>query len=111
MGQVEGGFVQGAGWLTSEELWWNVKGIIKTHAPSTYKIPTGRDAPKDFRVAFYDGANQEDTIYNSKATGEPPLMLATSVFLAIKDAIAAVRPKPHLNAPATPEEVLKAVMR
>ena len=111
IGQIEGGFVQGAGWLTSEELWWNDKGILKTHAPSTYKIPTGRDAPKDFRVALYNGANQEDTIYNSKAVGEPPLMLGISVFLAIKDAIASVNPNVHLNAPATPEEVLKAVNR
>jgi xanthine dehydrogenase large subunit len=111
MGQVEGGFVQGVGWLTSEELWWNDKGVLKTHAPSTYKIPTGRDMPKDFRVAFYDGENQEDTIYRSKAVGEPPLMLGISVFLAIKDAVAAVKDRPHLNAPATPEEVLKAVMR
>ena len=111
IGQIEGGFVQGAGWLTSEELWWNDKGILKTHAPSTYKIPTGRDMPKDFRVALYEGENQEDTIYRSKAVGEPPLMLGTSVFLAIKDAIASVKPRPHLNAPATPEEVLKAVMR
>lgn len=111
IGQIEGGFVQGCGWLTSEELWWNAKGELKTHAPSTYKIPTGRDIPKDFRVALYKGKNQEDTIYNSKAVGEPPLMLAVSVFLAIKDAVASVSKKPHLNAPATPEEVLKAVMR
>ena len=111
IGQIEGGFVQGAGWLTSEELWWNDKGILKTHAPSTYKIPTGRDAPKDFRVALFEGDNQEDTIYRSKAVGEPPLMLGVSVFLAIKDAVASVKPNPHLNAPATPEEVLKAVMR
>jgi xanthine dehydrogenase large subunit len=109
LGQVEGGYVQGAGWLTSEELWWNDKGIIKTHAPSTYKIPTGRDIPKDFRVTLYDRPNQEDTIYNSKAVGEPPLMLATSVFLAIKDAVCSVNPKAHLDAPATPERVLKAV--
>jgi xanthine dehydrogenase large subunit len=109
IGQIEGGFVQGAGWLTSEELWWNDKGILKTHAPSTYKIPTGRDAPKDFRVALYDGENQEDTIFKSKATGEPPLMLGVAVFLAIKDAIASVNPKVHLDAPATPERVLKAV--
>ena len=111
IGQIEGGFVQGAGWLTSEELWWNDKGVLKTHAPSTYKIPTGRDMPKDFRVTLFKGDNPEDTIHRSKAVGEPPLMLAISVFLAIKDAIAAVKDKPHLNAPATPEEVLKAVMR
>ena len=111
IGQIEGGFVQGAGWLTSEELWWNDNGILKTHAPSTYKIPTGRDAPKDFRVSLFSGANQEDTIYNSKAVGEPPLMLGISVFMAIKDAIASVNPNVHLDAPATPERVLKAVNR
>ncbi|MBI3442078.1 MAG: xanthine dehydrogenase molybdopterin binding subunit [Proteobacteria bacterium] len=110
IGQIEGGFVQGVGWLTSEELWWNDKGILKTHAPSTYKIPTGRDIPKDFRVALFDEENQEDTLYRSKAVGEPPLMLGISVFLAIKDAVAAVKKNPRLNAPATPEEVLKAVM-
>lgn len=111
IGQIEGGFVQGYGWLTSEELWWNAKGELKTHAPSTYKIPTGRDMPNDFRVALYDGENPEDTIYRSKAVGEPPLMLGISVFLAIKDAVASVKTRPHLNAPATPEEVLKAVTR
>jgi xanthine dehydrogenase large subunit len=111
IGQIEGAFVQGAGWLTSEELWWDAKGIMKTHAPSTYKIPTGRDMPKDFRVQLFDGENQEDTIYRSKAVGEPPLMLGISVFLAIKDAIASVKKQPHLNAPATPEEVLKALRR
>jgi xanthine dehydrogenase large subunit len=111
IGQIEGAFVQGAGWLTSEELWWDAKGIMKTHAPSTYKIPTGRDTPKDFRVHLFDGDNQEDTVYNSKAVGEPPLMLGISVFLAIKDAVASVKRRPHLNAPATPEEVLKAIRR
>jgi xanthine dehydrogenase large subunit len=112
MGQIEGGFVQGAGWLTSEELWWNEKGELKTHAPSTYKIPTGRDIPKDFRVALFDGENHEETIYRSKAVGEPPLMLGISVFLAIRDAIAAAggeRCLPPLQAPATPENVLKAI--
>lgn len=113
IGQIEGGFVQGAGWLTTEELWWNDKGELKTHAPSTYKIPTGRDIPKIFNTALFDGANQEDTIYNSKAVGEPPLMLANSVFLAIRDAISSLAPAgvaAQLNAPATPEEVLKAIM-
>ncbi len=112
IGQIEGGFVQGVGWLTSEELWWNEKGELKTHAPSTYKIPTGRDIPKDFRVALFDGDNQEETIYRSKAVGEPPLMLGISAFLAIRDAVAACG-KPHclppLMAPATPENVLKAI--
>jgi xanthine dehydrogenase large subunit len=114
IGQIEGGYVQGAGWLTAEELWWNPKGELRTHAPSTYKIPTGRDVPPDFRVALFKGANQEDTIYNSKAVGEPPLMLAHSVFLAIRDAVQAAgdgKAVPHLNAPATPEEVLKSINR
>jgi xanthine dehydrogenase large subunit len=113
IGQIEGGFVQGAGWLTSEELWWNDKGVLKTHAPSTYKIPTGRDVPKDFRVTLFEGDNIEDTIYRSKAVGEPPLMLGISVFLALRDAVAAAHPQnktlPPLMAPATPEEVLKAI--
>jgi xanthine dehydrogenase large subunit len=112
IGQIEGGYVQGVGWLTSEELWWNEKGEFKTHAPSTYKIPTGRDIPKDFRVTLYDGENQEETIYRSKAVGEPPLMLGISAFLAIRDAIAAAgKPNclPPLMAPATPENVLKAL--
>lgn len=108
-GQIEGGYVQGAGWLTSEELRWNNKGELTTHAPSTYKIPTGRDVPKEFHVNLYNGYNQEDTIYHSKAVGEPPLMLALSVFLAIKDAVASVNPKARLNAPATPEEILQAL--
>ena len=113
IGQIEGGFVQGAGWLTSEELWWNDKGVLKTHAPSTYKIPTGRDVPKDFRVTLFEGDNIEDTIYRSKAVGEPPLMLGISVFLALRDAVAAVNPQNKtlspLMAPATPEEVLRAI--
>jgi xanthine dehydrogenase large subunit len=112
IGQIEGGFVQGVGWLTSEELWWNDKGELKTHAPSTYKIPTGRDIPKDFRVELFDGENQEETIYRSKAVGEPPLMLGIAVFLAIRDAVAAAgKPQclPPLQAPATPENVLRAV--
>ncbi len=110
IGQIEGGFVQGAGWLTSEELWWDAKGILKTHAPSTYKIPTGRDIPPDFRTALYDGENIEDTVYKSKAVGEPPLMLGISVFLALRDAVArAGVPMPKLSAPATPEAVLRAL--
>lgn len=113
MGQIEGGFVQGTGWLTSEELWWNGDGKLMTHAPSTYKIPTCSDIPVDFRATMLETAsNREETIYRSKAVGEPPLMLCLSVFLAIRDAIAAVggdRCRPHLNAPATPESVLNAV--
>ena len=113
MGQIEGGFVQGVGWLTSEELWWNDDGELKTHAPSTYKIPTSSDIPVDFRATMLESAsNREETIYRSKAVGEPPLMLGLSVFFAIRDAVAAVggeRCRPHLDAPATPEAVLNAV--
>ena len=113
MGQIEGGFIQGAGWLTSEELWWNDQGELQTYAPSTYKIPTSSDAPIDFRVNILESAaNLEETIFRSKAVGEPPLMLALSVFEALKDAVASVAPenqRPLLQAPATPEAVLKAV--
>jgi len=115
LGQVEGGFIQGMGWLTSEELWWNEAGELKTHAPSTYKIPTCSDLPADFRVRLLESAaNREETIHRSKAVGEPPLMLALSVFFAIRDAVAAVadhRRRPRLDAPATPERVLTAVER
>jgi xanthine dehydrogenase large subunit len=111
LGQIEGGFVQGMGWLTSEELWWDANGRLRTHAPSTYKIPACGDVPKAFNVSIYTaGRNHEDSIYRSKAVGEPPLMLGMSVFHAIKDAIAATGDGPlHLNAPATPEAVLLAV--
>ena len=113
LGQVEGGFVQGMGWLTGEELWWNDKGELKTHAPSTYKIPVCSDLPVDFRVQLLESAaNREETIHRSKAVGEPPLMLALCVFHALKDAVAAAadyRASPHLDAPATPEAVLRAV--
>ncbi len=111
LGQVEGGFVQGAGWLTSEELWWNERGELMTHAPSTYKIPTCSDLAPDFRVTLLqDAANREDTVYRSKAVGEPPLMLALSVFHAIRDAIASTGiDRPALGAPATPEAVLRAL--
>jgi xanthine dehydrogenase large subunit len=113
LGQVEGGFVQGMGWLTSEELHWDEAGRLTTHAPSTYKIPTLGDVPVDFRVELLrDGRNREPAIYRSKAVGEPPLMLAISVFHALKDAIAAVgdhQLSPHLDAPATPERVLLAI--
>ena len=113
LGQVEGGFVQGMGWLTTESLWWNERGELMTHAPSTYKIPVSSDVPPEFNVELLSSSkNKEDTIYRSKAVGEPPLMLAISVFHAIKDAIAAVSGytlSPRLNAPATPEEVLRAV--
>ncbi len=111
LGQVEGGYVQGAGWLTSEELWWNDSGELGTHAPSTYKIPTCSDLAPDFRVELMQSvANREDTIYRSKAVAEPPLMLALSVFHAIRDAIAASdTAMPDLHAPATPEAILHAI--
>jgi xanthine dehydrogenase large subunit len=113
IGQVEGGFIQGMGWLTMEELVWHPQtGKLLTHAPSTYKIPTANDCPPVFNVRLYDEANAADTIHRSKAVGEPPLLLSFSVFLAIRDAIAAVggpEADPPLNAPATPEAVLMAV--
>jgi xanthine dehydrogenase large subunit len=110
-GQIEGGFVQGMGWLTTEELVYDAGGRLRTHAPSTYKIPVASDVPEDFRVAFWDGPNREETIYASKAVGEPPVMLAVAVFSAIADAVHSLRPgtPPPLDAPATPEAVLKAV--
>ncbi len=111
IGQIEGGFVQGLGWLTTEELVYDSKGCLRTHAPSTYKIPVASDIPADFRVSLFDGANREDTVYRSKAVGEPPVMLAISVFSAILNAIQSLQPGTPvpLNAPATPEEILKAV--
>ncbi|MCY1707447.1 xanthine dehydrogenase molybdopterin binding subunit [Pannonibacter sp. SL95] len=112
IGQIEGGFVQGMGWLTTEELVWDGQGRLRTHAPSTYKIPTASDIPDHFKVELYDSpGNPEETIYRSKAVGEPPVMLANSVFCAITDAIASLRPGhvPPLDAPATPEAILKAV--
>ncbi|QJD91561.1 xanthine dehydrogenase molybdopterin binding subunit [Duganella dendranthematis] len=112
IGQVEGAFIQGMGWLTTEQLWWNAAGKLMTHAPSTYKIPGISDCPEDFRVKLYDNGNVEDSIHRSKAVGEPPLLLPFSVFFAIRDAISAVgghRVNPPLNAPATSEEILRAV--
>jgi len=111
IGQIEGGFVQGMGWLTTEELVYDEKGRLLTHAPSTYKIPVASDVPTDFRVELFDNSNREDTIYRSKAVGEPPLMLPISVFAAIADAIHSLAPgKPvELDAPATPEAILKAI--
>jgi xanthine dehydrogenase large subunit len=113
LGQVEGGYVQGVGWLTTEELWWNAGGELGTHSPSTYKIPTCSDLAPDFRVELVnDMANREKTIYRSKAVGEPPLMLALSAFFAIRDAIATSEADtPELVAPATPENVLRALER
>jgi len=112
IGQVEGAFIQGMGWLTTEELWWNAGGKLMTHAPSTYKIPGVSDCPEDFRVRLFENSNVEDSIHRSKAVGEPPLLLPFSVFFAIRDAISSVgdhKVNPPLNAPATCEEILKAV--
>ena len=113
IGQVEGAFIQGMGWLTSEELVWHPQtGKLLTHAPSTYKIPTASDCPAHFNVRLFKNQNVEDTIYRSKAVGEPPLLLPFSVFFAIRDAISAVgqhRVDPPLRAPATPEAILDAV--
>ena len=112
MGQIEGGFVQGMGWLTTEELVFDEDGRLSTHAPSTYKIPTASDVPEDFRVSLWRSkGNRQPTIYRSKAVGEPPLMLALSVFSAITDAVASLAPGavPVLDAPATPEAIMRAV--
>jgi xanthine dehydrogenase large subunit len=113
LGQIEGAFVQGQGWFTCEELWWDAKGLLRTAGPSTYKIPGSRDVPAIFNVKMLDNApNKEATIFRSKAVGEPPLMLATAVWTALKDAIGAVadhKVAVRLDAPATPERVLSAI--
>ncbi|WP_426208072.1 xanthine dehydrogenase molybdopterin binding subunit [Massilia sp. TWP1-3-3] len=112
IGQVEGAFIQGMGWLTTEELWWNPAGKLMTHAPSTYKIPGVSDCPEDFRVRLYENSNVEDSIHRSKAVGEPPLLLPFSVFFAIRDAVSSVgghKVNPPLNAPATSEAILNAI--
>ncbi len=111
LGQVEGGFIQGMGWLTMEELWWDQAGRLMTHAPSTYKIPSINDTPPIFNVKLYHSPNPEPTIFRSKAVGEPPLLLAFSVFLALRDAVAAATATspPRLRAPATPEAILAAL--
>lgn len=116
IGQIEGGFIQGMGWLTTEELYWEPKGLhigrLFTHAPSTYKIPTSADIPHIFNVKLFENENQADTIYRSKAVGEPPFMLSLSVFSAIRGAVRAAIPDHAplvLNAPATAEEILRAI--
>jgi len=112
VGQVEGGFIQGMGWLTTEELWWNKAGKLMTHAPSTYKIPGISDCPRDFHVKLFKNRNASDSIHRSKAVGEPPLLLPFSVFFAIRDAVASVadyKVNPPLNAPATSEAIVNAV--
>jgi xanthine dehydrogenase large subunit len=113
LGQIEGAFVQGMGWLTTEELWWDAEGRLRTHGPSTYKIPGSRDVPPVFNARLLaDAPNREATVFHSKAIGEPPLMLAISVWLAIRDAVASLanhRLAPQLDAPATPERILAAI--
>ncbi|AKS45110.1 xanthine dehydrogenase, molybdenum binding subunit apoprotein [Octadecabacter temperatus] len=112
IGQIEGGFVQGAGWLTTEELVWDDAGRLRTHAPSTYKIPACSDRPEVFNVALWDGENRAETVYRSKAVGEPPFMLGISAHLALADACGACGATyPDLQAPATAQEVLQAVKR
>ena len=113
IGQVEGAFIQGMGWLTTEELVWHpTTGRLATHAPSTYKIPTANDCPPVFNVRLFDRPNAEDSIHRSKAVGEPPLLLPFSVFFAIRDAVSAAgghRADPPLRAPATAEAILDAI--
>jgi xanthine dehydrogenase large subunit len=113
LGQIEGGFIQGMGWLTTEELVYDDRGRLLTHAPSTYKIPTANDRPAHMAIAIWEGGrNEEATIHRSKAVGEPPLMLAISVFSALTQAVAAAAPGkglPRLDAPATPERILAAL--
>jgi len=112
IGQVEGAYVQGAGWLTTEELIWDDQGSLRTHAPSTYKIPACSDRPDIFNVALWDGENREDTIYRSKAVGEPPFMLGISALMALSHAISACGSSyPALDAPATAERILQTVNR
>ncbi|MEN9903556.1 MAG: hypothetical protein RLZZ555_121 [Pseudomonadota bacterium] len=112
IGQIEGGFVQGMGWLTSEELVWNDAGELLTPGPASYKIPTAADVPRHFRIALWPEANREDNVFGSKAVGEPPLMLAISVWEALRDAVAqacGTGATVRLDAPATPERLLRAL--
>jgi xanthine dehydrogenase large subunit len=112
IGQIEGGFIQGMGWLTTEELLWDASGKLISNNPATYKIPAIGDTPEIFNVDLYPRANDEDSIYHSKAVGEPPFMLANSVWCALKDAISSITEyqiDPVLHPPATPEKVYKAV--
>jgi len=115
LGQIEGAFVQGMGWLTTEELWWDDKGKLRTYAPSTYKIPLASDRPKIFNVKLADWSESgENTVHKSKAVGEPPFMLGMSVLHALSDAVASVADHsicPQLDAPATPERVLMEIER
>jgi xanthine dehydrogenase molybdopterin-binding subunit B len=112
IGQVEGGYVQGLGWVTTEEIRWDDKGNLLTHSPDTYKIPSVQDIPKDFRTQLLQGVPNPNTIRRSKAVAEPPLMLALSAWLAIKDAVSAVgnhRHDPEFSLPATNEVILLSI--
>jgi xanthine dehydrogenase large subunit len=113
IGQIEGGFIQGVGWLTTEQLVWDDQGQLTTHAPSTYKIPATGDVPAHFNIELWPEPNREDNVGGSKAVGEPPLMLAISVWEALREAVAAAKVGARdvrMDAPATPENVLKAVL-
>jgi xanthine dehydrogenase large subunit len=110
IGQIEGGFVQGMGWLTTEQLVWKADGTLATPAPSTYKIPATSDIPEHLHVDLWPEPNRENNVHGSKAVGEPPFMLAISVFEALRDAVAQAGGQPEaMNAPATAEEVLRAI--
>jgi len=113
-GQIEGGFVQGLGWLTTEELKWDEQGRLLTHSPDTYKIPSVGDTPQIFNVTLLQNATQKNVIHGSKATGEPPLMLAISVREAIREAVAAFGPAGRevpLAVPATCEAIWFAIQK
>jgi xanthine dehydrogenase large subunit len=113
-GQIEGAYIQGMGWLTMEECIWDKQGKLLTHGPSTYKIPVAGDVPEHFKVSLFDGRNVKPTPHRSKATGEPPLMNALSVFFALRDAVSASAQhcaRVDLVAPATPERILLACER
>jgi len=113
-GQIEGGFVQGMGWLTTEELKWDDQGQLLTHSPDTYKIPSAGDTPQVFNVTLHKNATQKNVVYGSKAVGEPPLMLAISVREAIRDAVAAFgsgQGEVHLASPATCEAIWMAIQK
>ncbi len=112
IGQIEGGYIQGLGWVTTEEIKWDDKGNLMTHSPDTYKIPSVQDIPKDFRTELLQGVPNPNTIRKSKAVAEPPLMLALSAWLAIKDAVSAVanhKIEPEFSLPATNEVILLAI--
>ncbi|WP_051786307.1 xanthine dehydrogenase molybdopterin binding subunit [Endozoicomonas numazuensis] len=113
-GQIEGGFIQGMGWMTTEEVVWDKEGKLLSNSPATYKIPTIEDLPTVFNVELFEQDNPEHTIYHSKATGEPPLMLSISVWSAIRDAVSSLsdyRVSPDIDVPATPEKVLRAITK